>query len=256
MLLNKYLEQILLSQTIEEKEKVERCLAIGLLENERINSCILKGGVNIYCIVVTSWFMMLLHKTLKFLIASISPTEVTYCDGKDTSQFSTHDYVLMNQEMLDIYAKTGFPRGALIKLTEDASYKAFTMLYIAENFIICHEIAHLLNNDFDNPDSFIQMYNDNKLMRYIEGKNHSIELKADVTGYRLISNLMKREMPEIHRNAIMLGIVSTMDVLASIEHRETYSHPSPKDRVINIAESFLPADEVKFWKDSYSKAGL
>jgi len=249
---------ILLSQRAEERKGIERCVAIGSVDTGELNTFIAKGGVNIYCIVLNSGLMMLLHRNIKFVVASNLPQDVVYCDGQDPSQFSAHDYALMMQEMLDIYARTGFPRGALIKFRAGSkgSQAAATFLNSAESFVICHELGHLLNNDLDEESSFLELHNDSRLMKYVEGKDHAKELKADATGYRLLSNYLNKEHPKLDSNFSMMGIVIVMDALASIGIEESYSHPSPKDRVINIAKSFFPDDKVKFWMDSYSRLGL
>ena len=249
---------ILLSQRAEERKRIERCVAIGSVDTGELNTFIAKGGVNIYCIVLNSGLMMLLHKNSKFVVASSLPQDVIYCDGQNPSQFSAHDYALMMQETVDVYARTGFPRGALIKFRAGSkgSQAAATFLDSAESFVICHELAHFLNNDLDEESSFLELRNDSKLMKYVEGKDHAKELKADVTGYRLLSSYLNKKYPKLDSNFFVLGIVIVMDALASIGIEESYSHPSPKDRVINIAKSFFPDDKVKFWMDSYSRLGL
>lgn len=256
IVLNSQFKDILASQSAEEKERIEQCLAIGSVDTGELTAFIAKGGVNIYCIVLSSGLMMLIHKSIKLIVASILPEEVIYCSGQDPSQFSARDYWLMYEEMVDIYGKTGFPRGALVKFGEKALLVSTPLLHLAESFVICHEIAHLLNNDVEDESEFVEVCNDSRLMKYIEDKDHAKELKADVTGYRLLSNYLNKAFPEMNSKVHMMGIVTIMDVLASIGITESHSHPSPKDRVVNIAESCLPHDEIEFWKGSYSNLGL
>ncbi|MBI4187115.1 MAG: hypothetical protein HY530_06400 [Chloroflexi bacterium] len=140
----------------------------------------------------------------------------------------------------------------MLKLNEELLVIHSNLLHLGEAFIFCHELAHFLNGDLDDQSNFVSLGRDKIAAKYVEGKNHEIEYKADIKGYQILSTYMSAEFPGGSDELRMAPVVMLMDVLEAIGIRESYTHPSPKDRVINIAESCYGGEVAKFWKSSYS----
>lgn len=250
--LNEIYDGIICQLDLEVKNNIKRCIAVGVVETGEVNAFIAKGGLNTYGIIVNSGLMIFLHKAFKLVLASINPKGITYCNRKRPSEINQKEYSSMFNELCDIYVETGVPRGPMLKLTEELLGKHSQMLHLAEAFVFCHEIAHFLNGDLDDQGNFIILGQDKIAMKYIEGKNHDIEYKADIKAYEILSNYMNANYPEIPNEVRMIPIVMIMDILQAIGVKENYSHPSPKDRVINIAKSCHGDEISEFWEKSYS----
>ncbi len=242
---------ILCQLDLEVKNNVKRSMAVGVVETGEVNAWIAKGGLNTYGIILNSGLMLLLHKAFKLMVASTNPQGITYCNRKNASQISQDDIWLMFKDLCKIYVETGVPRGPMLKLKEELLVKHSSLLHLGEVFVFCHEIAHFLNGDLDDQSNFISLGHDKIAMKYLEGKNHEIEYKADIKGYEIFSRYANTKYPKIPNELRMMPIVILMDILGAIGIEENYTHPSPKDRVINIARSYYGGKVAKFWKSSY-----
>lgn len=239
---------VLTSLPVEEQNEVKRCIAIGVAELGELNACITKGGKNIYGIIFSSGLMLIIHKLFKILFASVHPEDVIYCNRDKPSKLTSQDYKLMFFEVCENYIATGEPKGPLIKFDEQSQEEYSITLNIAEAFVLSHEIAHFLNGDLDDDDNFIQLGQEETIVKYLEGKHHDREFMADIKAFKMILNL---NYPYLPKGATILPIMLMMGILEAIGAKETYSHPSPKNRMVNILNTYYGEGITEQWLKTY-----
>ncbi len=121
-------------------------------------------------------------------------------------------------------------------------------LNITELFIICHELGHVINGDFNDINLADEFFD------YVDEANHRKEHMADITGFLLmLLTLEKRnDYSKNIRLSILFNIIHLIDLLYSLQETETESHPHPIRRAYCIADHFYGPQWTELIEKSYT----
>jgi hypothetical protein len=224
---------------------------VGVLNCGEANAHLFKSLDNKYAIVITRGMMNLLHKYNKFLLGRARPDLVVYCNRKEATTLSAEDLREYASEMIETYKQVGVPYGAMIKLDLSLLTLHALALTTMELFIICHELGHFLNGDLDDKCNFSAFEGHRWLMKFDENKNHTVELGADLTGYALFRDVVDKELQVPDKRLVLIWLNTLFDILHLISAGESFSHPEPMERLLNIADRFFGRDAARAIEESY-----
>ena len=179
-------EAIFPALPVTDRERVERSIAIGVLDIGSVNARIVRGGTAIYAVIVHSGLMLLLHKTFKFIQAAAELQEVEYCSRKAAKELTSDDCISFMLETTQNTVTYGAPHGPLMHLSPRAAALAGGHLYVAELFILAHELGHFLNGDLETRANFRAVAGEPGLEEYIENASHRKEFEADARAFEII----------------------------------------------------------------------
>jgi len=245
--------------TSDMRDKINSNVAIGALDTGEANAIIVRSLDWKFAILINYGLMTLLNKYLKLTCAKANPRLVIYCNRKEASKLSSADLQQYLEELIENYKLYSGPYGPMIKLAESNQGMATVglHLYLAELFIICHELGHYLNGDLNNVANF-SAYRELDWVHKFTGKpGHQKEHRADLTGYELLQKIVKKNNPQLPRHVLLQSIVLLCTLLSLIYGDElSYSHPSPTDRVLYIAENYYGHDFAENLRKGYEQPEL
>jgi len=245
--------KILLTLPESLRQRVTSSVAIGALHTGEVNAMCVKSPDKKYAILMNYGTMNLLHKYYKLMFGSFDPRAVTYCNRKDATELTTDDLRAYAKELIQSYTAHRVPYGAMIKL-DPASPLAVSdamFLTVSELFIICHELGHFLNGDLDRDENFSLLNRDSWLKRFNDNKKLDVEYKADITGYKLLEQILEKQLGLQDKRFTLLSVMTLFDVLYLISGGKSSSHPNPLNRTLNISEHFYGAQLTEAIKQSY-----
>jgi hypothetical protein len=201
-----------------------------------------------YGIVINSALIQLLHKIGKIIYAIQNPEAVVYCNRCDVKDISKELLNEMYREYFDYFKNSKKSNGPIIHLKEADSIQHILNLNITELFIICHELGHVINGDFNDINLADEFFD------YVDEANHRKEHMADITGFLLmLLTLEKRnDYSKYIRLSILFNIIHLIDLLYSLQETETESHPHPIRRAYCIADHFYGPQWTELIEKSYT----
>ena len=219
-----------------DRERVVSDVAIGLLADGQANAFIARSPDGKHAIVLCSGFMLLLHKYLKLIRASVTPANVVYCNRKPASELTKMDLHSYIVDLVLIYKALGVPSGPMIKLSDNAMIEHAFVLTLGELFVLCHELGHFLNGDLEDQSAYSALPHNAEGQRFDENRNHEIEHRADVTGFGLYRASLKSRGFDASSIEWLKPIVATFNLLYAIGGGASSTHPHPYDRVRRIVD--------------------
>ena len=100
---------------------------------------------------------------------------------------------------------------------------------------------------------FSCLINYSSILKYQENKDHEIELKADITGFKLLIKILSEENDK-NRNLVKdcaLSLTALFDLLFIISKDYEYSHPNARLRLLNICKNFIGNEFAQIIEKSY-----
>ena len=233
------------------KEHNEKFL-ITWVKNNLINASIIKGENGFFGIVFYTGFFLYISKATKYILASIDPKSVTYCELTDDIESIGSDAFMMWYKMMKMnYDLKKIVWGPKISLSPLMMAKRASVISFSETFIICHEIAHFLNGDFETKTNKIS----DDIDELIEGQNHEMEYKADSKGFKLLLEIIAKTKLAKEEQVLSYMLI-TFDLLGILVPEASKTHPSIYDRVINIVQQFYDENTLSKVKESYNELGF
>lgn len=246
---------IVAAQPEESRTQITSSVGAGVVEAGRVNAFIARGRRSCHAVIVNSGLMVLLNKAIKLWIGGSREGGLVYCNRKPFNEITIVDIQEMLEELFDVYRSTGVPRGPMVKVSEECMGIYSLTLHIAEAFVISHELGHFLNGDLDTGSGVAILPWCEEVEYYKGDSNHEKEHNADITGYEILRNYVRRKYEGIDDDFIMMGVVAIMDVVGAISKGGSNTHPDAKERVIRIAHHFFGEEVASKWRTSYdSKA--
>jgi len=230
------------SLNASDLQRIQSDIAIGLLPTGEANAFIARSPNGKYALVFCSGLMLLLHKYLKLVRAFVTPQEVIHCNRKNPSSLTRDDLSSYIVELLEIYRDRGVPYGPMVKLSERASVEESFILNLAELFILCHELGHYLNGDLADESSYSALPNDFEGRKYEENHDHELEYRADVVGFSLYIQSLKKRGFDSSSVELIKPLLATFNLFYGIGGGSSSTHPHPYARVCRIVEHHYGAE--------------
>jgi len=231
-------------------------IALGVLDTGEANAAIYKSPDGKYAILLNNGLMLLLNKFFKLIIAWESPRAVTYCNRKPAEELTVEELRGYLPELIEAYKQYGAPYGAMLKLDSSGVGRQSALLHLSELFIVCHELGHFLNGDLDDGSSFCCVEGRPWLQKFEENKDRTTEYAADVTGFRLLHDVMKAMPGDVRPLHGLQAIISLFNLFFLLTEGESASHPDPRSRSVNIARHFFGQDFAATLERSYDDPDL
>jgi hypothetical protein len=250
ILIERLLDYLFDSLNNEYIARIKENIAFGVVSNSEFNAKCVKSEDSKYAILLYDGLMLLLLKCVKCDIAFYHPEKVLSCSRGNPKTLNPNDYFKFSNEIIENYKNFGVAFGAKIKFDFDFQQIQEDHLALQELFIICHELGHFFNNDFDNDNNFYNLTQHNWKV-FDDNKNHLIEFKADITGFSIFEKIALNKFNYLSRNDLIIPLASLFDILASITERESESHPKPVYRILNILEHHYGKDLAIKYKETY-----
>jgi hypothetical protein len=225
-------------------------IAIGGINNKKINAASYYLGNNKYVIVMNYGLMIYLNKALKYIIGATNPKNIVYCNRCEPNQLTGETLMDFLNELSLNYLEYGEPLGAKIILDIPQIDEQIKHLFIIELFVLCHELGHILNGDFENEMNLLNL-SINPQIKILNPKySHGMEYVADNKGFELLvfifNKFDKNLLP-----SVLISIVILFNFLSMIMDKESSTHPFSIDRSLQIAKSFYGDSMFSFLKSTY-----
>ena len=221
---------------------VSESCAIGPLDHASVNARCFRSDEGHYAIVLHHGLMNLLHKHSKLLTAAVDPSRVVYCNRKDPSRLTRRELVSWTEELGTIYRSTGETKGALVKLNEEATIAATTMLTLSEAFVLGHEIGHAVAGHLEDGSRLVADDEIPWLQFLPESSLHEDEFEADTHGFAA----MRDPFESVPKSMVLGALVSTFSTLSLIgAGAASDTHPSAMDRIHHLVERHFNAETAK-----------
>lgn len=234
----------------EELEHVRNNIAFGRIENSNCNAMCVKSHDGKYAVLIYDGLMNLLHKHGKLLFAAQDPDKVTFCNRGNPKKLNRKQYLQFAKELIENYKKYGTPVGAMIKLEYELMVPHSISLALQELFVLCHELGHFFNGDLEKKQNFYTLTQYNWDV-FDDNKDHSMEFKADLTGFSIFEKAVVVRFPELPRKFLLAHLSILFDTLALLNAKGSKSHPAPIDRMMNIITHHYGVNVAREFLETY-----
>lgn len=221
------------------RRRITAHVAVGSLASGEMNA-IYRSAEGHHAILVDEGLLVLLHKYFKINTAIVHPEQVAYCDRKPARELTPDDLYGYLQEVVASYKIRGAPIGPVLVLTGDAQRTAGNLLAVAELFMLCHELGHYLNGDFDEGRvQFTPLRHSPSVEVWTGSAEHEVELRADRTAFELLARIAERKH-QLPQSYALYGVMLLFNLLAVLEGgRASAPHPPALDRTVSLALQFF-----------------
>ena len=118
-------------------------VTFGVIEAREINARAFRSKLGAVSVCINASLPLLLNKLIKLRLAYASPGSVKFYNRGPVQDMKPEDYADLAREVLLSYADSREIRGPYIELDEKVGVIAGGALFVAESFLLGHEIAHL-----------------------------------------------------------------------------------------------------------------
>ncbi len=236
----------------EDLRTVNEKVAFGVTQMGNINATIYRSKGGHYAILLNRGLMMFLNKFLKLSLTQGLPDKTKYID-KETKELLEKDGIGAVFEFIrDNYLKYGEPLGGKVKPIPEIQGKVGSLLHYGEFFLVCHELGHFFNGDFDKAfSSGLFTSPASGISKIKHPHKHKMEFLADLSGYEIYRKGCSQDEHMDEHASLMTPIVILFDAVGFLDDSENLSHPHPIRRVLNIAYHAHGKEAAYFWLSSY-----
>lgn len=238
------LQQDLPKETVD---KVLAKVAIGGMYRQLPYARIFKSPEGFLCICINNDFFRAVNTLFNYIEAIANPQNVRHYSGGEG--FTSEDYYNDLLLFISTAKNNGYILPVLIFFNTEGLMVTATNTGLAMKFVMCHEIAHFLNGDFDDKTAFSLAGSDETQGEVLE-KNISVEkeYKADRLAYDLLAEyvLPKNDIP-LGENILIYNMDRLFHLMLQMGVTNSTEHPHPVNRCLALIDRYVErGNDVSF----------
>ncbi|NMA15593.1 MAG: hypothetical protein GX930_10240, partial [Clostridia bacterium] len=207
------------------------------------NATCVKSNDNKYAILINKGLMMYLNKMGKIDLVMNRPELVKYCSEKKDGKVTSADLTNYQSTLVNSYRQFGLPQGPIINIDQSLQITYDKVLFIWQLFVLCHELAHYLNRDFDKI-----LVDPQKVPWLLAGERYYIkEFKADQKAFYLVAETIKRKYGYNTDQRFILVTLARLFKHISLISNDKMSvyHPPGRERISRLKEKYFKSEDVE-----------
>lgn len=222
-----------------ERKLAAEEIAVGILDTPTLNAVCVINDSNRHAILINRGLLHFLNMFTRYTMAALDPTTVEYCESIKPSKATPDIYFALRGLLVANYVKHHAPVSAFIALAGIGAETQAQVFVKMVAFIIGHEFAHYFHGDLTERKNFSPLQGVSRAYAFTGNRSWDQEFAADLEAYRILlalnASFYPTQFSEANALCTLLGL---FDAFAHISDLESATHPSPKQRINNIANHF------------------
>ncbi|MDD2496933.1 MAG: hypothetical protein PHY90_02180 [Desulfitobacteriaceae bacterium] len=240
---NSLIDEVVPVLSTEMKERLFQEVAFGVVSTKDFNATCVKSADNKYAVLVNKGLLMFLSKTGKIDMVINTLKLVENCSEKKDGKVTYQDLCSYQSRLVRSYRQFGLPQGPIMSIDESLQITYEKVLFIWQLFVLCHELAHYLNHDFDKI-----LVDPQKVPWLLAGeRNYNREFEADKKAFYLVTETIKRKYGYNTDQRFILIVLARLFKHISLisDDKASVYHPSGIERISRLRENYFKSQDAE-----------
>jgi hypothetical protein len=214
-------------------------VSFGVIEAREINARTFRSKQDAVSICLNASVPILLNKLIKLRVAHALPQSVTHYSRGPVQEMQSQDYASLARQQLLNYVDSREIRGPYIELNPQGILMVGCGLYVAESFLLGHEVAHIGIA----AGSYGEI--ERTIMESLEVKeNLARELAADIIGAALSREAILQIVGQVPAASVPLGVGRICELLAAAGDPSEH-YPPPLMRLTIVLRAWFDSSTTE-----------